>query len=79
MSAASSDPILRPIFDLGTAVTLSTIKRHAARSPLPGFGSTGSRNNGASVVSLVNGHTTSESTPSKLSSCTMTTGRGFPA
>jgi hypothetical protein len=79
MSAASSEPILWPIFDLGTAVILSTIKRHAARSPLPGFGSTGTRNKGASVGSLVNGHTTSEITPSKLSSCTMTTGRGFPA
>jgi hypothetical protein len=58
---------------------LSTIKQHAARSPLPGFGVTGTRNKGASVGSLVNGHTTSEITPSKLSSCTMTTGRGFPA
>jgi hypothetical protein len=79
MSAAFNEPILWPIFDLGTALILSTIRRQIAWSPLRASGSTGRRNNGASVVSLVNGHTTSESRPSKLSSCTMTTGRGFPA
>jgi hypothetical protein len=49
------------------------------RNPLRGLGSTGSRNNGASVSSLVKAHMVIEFVASKLSSCTITTGRGFPA
>src|SRR5690348_13924707 len=46
---------------------------------LPLFGSTGRRNKGASVSSVVKAHTVIESVASKLSSWTMTTGRGLPA
>jgi hypothetical protein len=68
-----------PTFDFGTVVILSTIIRHVMRNPLRELGSTGRRNNGASVSSLVNAQMVTESVASKLSSCTITTGRGFPA
>lgn len=38
----------------GTVVTLSTMRRLAARNPFVGSGSIASRNSGASVVSVVN-------------------------
>jgi hypothetical protein len=58
---------------------LSTIRRQAARRPLRSFGSTGRRNSGASVSSVVKAQTVMESVASKLWSWTMTTGRGLPA
>src|SRR5690348_1151266 len=66
-----------PTLVLGTVVTLSTITRHAARKPLRSFGTTGRRNRGASVGSVVKAQIVIESVASKLLSCTMTTGRGF--
>ena len=67
--------------DLGlrNGVILSTIRRQVARSPLCSFGSTGRRNSGASVAPVVKAQTVMESVPSKLSSCTTTTGRGLLA
>ena len=70
---------MRADLDFGTVVILSTISRQAARSPLRSFGSTGRRNKGASVSSVVKAQMVIESVASKLSSCTMTTGRGLPA
>jgi hypothetical protein len=46
---------------------------------LRAFGATGGRINGASVSSVVKAQTVIESVASKLSSWTMTTGRGWPA
>jgi hypothetical protein len=68
-----------PTLVFGTVVILSTIRRQAARKPLRSFGSTGSRNSGASVWSVVKAQMVMESVASKLSSWTMTTGRGLPA
>ncbi|MDQ0395590.1 hypothetical protein J3R73_005382 [Labrys monachus] len=61
-------PTRAPTFVLGAVVILSTIKRHAARNPLRSFGSTGRRNNGASVSSVVKAQMMIESVASKLSS-----------
>jgi hypothetical protein len=79
MSSSERRPTRTPTFDFGTVVILSAIIRHVMRNPLRGLGSTGSRNNGASVWSLVKAHMVIEFVASKLSSCTITTGRGFPA
>ena len=79
MSSSEIRPTRTPTFDFGTVVILSTIIRHVMRNPLRGLGSTGSRNNGASVSSLVKAQMVIESVALKLSSCTITTGRGFPA
>ena len=79
MSSSESRPTRAPTFDFGTVVTLSTIIRHLLRNPLRRLGSTGSLNNGASVSSLVKAHMVMKFVASKLSSCTITTGRGFPA
>lgn len=68
-----------PTLDFETVVILSTISRHGARSPFPAFGSTSSRNSGASVGSVVNAQTVMEAVASKRSSYRMTTGRGLPA
>jgi hypothetical protein len=46
-----------PILAFGRVVILSTINRHAARRPLRSLGSTGHRNRGASVGSVVNAQT----------------------
>jgi hypothetical protein len=48
-------------------------------SPFLSLGGMGSLNNGAGVGLVVNGHMAMDSVPMNLSSCTMTTGRGFPA
>ena len=79
MSSSERRPIRTPTFDFGTVVILSTIIRHVIRNPLRELGSTGSRNSGASVSSLVKAQMVTEFIASKLSSCTTTTGRGFPA
>ena len=79
MSSSERRPTRTPTFDFGTVVSLSTIIRHFMRNPLRTLGSTGSRNNGASVSSLVKAQMVIESVALKLSSCTITTGRGFPA
>jgi hypothetical protein len=68
-----------PTLDFATVVILSTISRQGARSPLCSFGSTGKRNRGASVSSLVKAQTVMEFVASKLSSYTITAGRGLPA
>lgn len=52
----------------GTAVTLSTIALHGARSPVLALHGTVSRKIGADVGSVVKGHTTTESFASKRSS-----------
>ncbi len=79
ISSSSNRPTRAPTLALGTVVILSTIRRDAARRPLRWFGSTARRNSGASVSSVVTAQTVMESVASKLSSCTMTTGRGLPA
>jgi len=68
-----------PSRDFGTVVILSTIKRHGARKPFASSGATRRRNSGASVGSVVKAATVIEAVPLSRSSCTMTTGRGFPA
>src|SRR5437867_1037283 len=78
-SSSSRRPTRDPILVFGTVVILSTIKRHGVRRPFRSPGTTGSRNNGASVVSVVNTQIVSEAVASKRSSCTITAGRGFPA
>jgi hypothetical protein len=55
-----------PNFDLGTVVTLSIIRREISRKPLLGVGVMTSRNNGASVSSLVKGQIVTDAKPSKL-------------
>jgi hypothetical protein len=65
--------------DFGTVAILSTVSREGERKPLRSFGFTGSRNKGASVGSLVKAQIVIESVASKLSSYTITTGRGLPA
>ena len=79
MSSSERRPTRTPTFDFGTVVILSTIIRHVMCNPLRRLGSTGSRNNGASVSSLVKAQMVIESVALKLSSCTIATGRGFPA
>ena len=68
-----------PNFAFATVVILSTIRRDGWRSPLRSLGTTSSLNNGASVSSVVKAQTVMDAVASKASSCTMTTGRGFPA
>jgi hypothetical protein len=51
----------------------------SARRPLRSFGSTGRRNNGACVGSVVNAQIVMEFVASNRSSFKITTGRGFPA
>jgi hypothetical protein len=53
MSSLSRRPILLPIFAFGTVAILSTMSRQRICSPLPSFGSSGSRNKGASAGSVV--------------------------
>ncbi len=78
ISSSSSLPMCAPTLILETVVILSTIKRDAARKPLRSFGSTRRRNNGASVSSVVKAQMVIEAVAPKLSSWTMTTGRGCP-
>jgi len=52
--------------DLGTVVILSTIRRQVPRSPLRAFGSTGRRNSGACVSSVVKAQMVIEPVASKL-------------
>ena len=68
ISSSARRPTRAPIFAFGTVVILSTINRQTARRPLLGLGSMGSRNRGASVGSVVNAHTVTESVMSKRSS-----------
>jgi len=78
-SSEASEPTSLPRRFLGTAVNLSTIIRHGARSPLWGLGWMGSLKIGAGVESVISGQTTIESFASNRSSWTMTAGRGLPA
>jgi hypothetical protein len=64
---------------MGTMVILSTISRLVAISPLRSFGSTGRRNKGAFVSSLVKAQILIEPVASKPTSWATTTGRGLPA
>ena len=68
ISSSLRRPARAPILDLETVVILSTIKRQTARSPLLALGSTGNRNNGASVGSVVNVQMVIDSVLSKRSS-----------
>ena len=61
-------PMRAPIFDFGTVVILSTIRRQVPRSRLRAFGSTGRRNSGAGVSSAVKAQMVIEPVASKLSS-----------
>jgi len=78
ISSSARWPTSAPIFVFGTVVTLSTIKRQTARSPLLSLGLMRIRKRGASVGSVVNPHTVMESVLLKRSSWRITTGRGFP-
>lgn len=78
-SSSSKCPTRASTLVFGTVVILSTIRRQDTCRPLRSFGSTSRRKSGASVSSLVKGHTVMELVPSKLSSWTMATGRGLPA
>jgi len=77
-SASLSRPSRSPKLDLGTVVTLSTIRRLGRSSPLSSDGSIGILTRGASTGFVVNGHTETDEVASKRSSWTMTTGRGLP-
>ncbi len=79
MSSSSRRPMRVPIFVLGTVVILSTIKQQEVRRPFFSFGSTGTRNKGASVGSVVNAQIVTELVASNWLSCKITTGRGLPA
>ena len=79
MSSSSSRPIWRPSFDFGTVVIVSTIKLDAERSPLRSEGRISIRKSGAFLAFDVKEQIVMDSVASKLSSCTMTVGRGFPA
>ena len=68
MSSSSNLPTRAPTLVFGTVEILSTIKRRAARKSLRSIGSTGGRNNGASVSSVVKVQMVIESVASKLSS-----------
>src|SRR6184192_1066279 len=61
ISSSARRPTHAPIFVFGTVVTLSAIKRHSTRSPLFSLGLMRSRKRGASVGSVVNAHTVTES------------------
>ncbi len=65
ISSSSNLPMRVPTLGFGTVVILSTISRQAARKPLRSFGSTGSRNSGASVWSVVKAQMVMESVASK--------------
>jgi len=68
ISSSARRPIRIRTLALGTVVILSTINRQTARRPLLSLGSIGIRNNGASVGSVVNAHTVTESVLSNRSS-----------
>ena len=64
----------------GTVASLSTIRRHGALEAVALVGRRPAmRKSGASVGSVVKAQMVIDSVASKASSCTMTTGRGFPA
>ena len=65
-SSEASEPTSLPRRLLGTAVNLSTIIRHGARSPLSALGWTESLKIGAGVGSVVKGHTTIEEAQSTI-------------
>jgi hypothetical protein len=66
-----------PTLDFGTVVILSTIIRQARRSPFRRLAARQAEIMGLRVSSVVKAQI--ESVASKLSSCTMTAGRGLPA
>ena len=67
-SSGFNFPIRVPSRCRGTAVSLSTITLHGARSPVRVFAGIGSLKVGAGVGSVVKGHTTIESFASNRSS-----------
>ena len=71
-------PVVTHVIDLALFSIFMSLT-DGARSPLRSFGSTASRNNGASAGSVVKAQIVMESVASKLSSCRMTTDRGLPA
>ena len=78
-SSLASRPTRSPSLERRTVVILSTIMLQASCRPFWALGSTNNRKRGASVGSVVNAHTVTESVASKRSSWTMTTGLGLPA
>jgi len=78
-SASSNLPTSDPSFDFGTVVILSTIRRDAARNPFFWLGSIANLNKGASTESVVKAQIVTDAVLSKLSSWTITAGRGLPA
>ena len=68
-----------PSLFFGTVVILSTMRRERVLRPLRSFGEIGTRNNGASVGSVVMTQIVMDSVASKRSSCRMTAGRGLAA
>ncbi len=78
ISSSLSRPTRSPSLARGTVATLSTIRLQGSRSPFASSGSIRSRNSGASVGSVVNAHTVTESVASKRSSWMTATGRGLP-
>lgn len=80
LARSSSDnwPIRSPSLERGMVVILSTISRLGCRIPVVASASTGIRNSGASVSSVVNAQIVTDAVASKRSSWTMTTGRGLP-
>jgi len=79
ISSSARRPTNAPIFVFATVVTLSTMRRHSARSPLLSLGLIKRRKRGASVGSVVKAHTVTESVMLNRSSWRITTGRGFLA
>lgn len=77
-SSSPSLPMDRPSLERGTVVILSTTRLHGSCSPFTSSGSTRRRKRGASVGSVVNAQTVTESAPSNRSSWMTATVRGFP-
>jgi hypothetical protein len=79
MSSSLRRPIFVPILVLATVVILSIMRLQGFVRPFLSLGVMGNRNNGADVGFVVNGQKVIDNVPTNLSSCKITTGRGFPA
>jgi len=79
ISTAVSAPIRLPNRARAIVVTLSTLAHEVSRSPFSGLGSMFGRTKPASIPKVVSGQMVIDAVSSKLSSCTITTGRGLPA
>ncbi len=77
-SVSASRPMRSARAVRGTVVTLSIMRWLAVVNPVVFEGSMGIRRSGASTTFGVSGTTVTEAVASNRSSCTTTTGRGFP-